>query len=390
MGSLYSKEYMKHKAKVEAGLGFVPYRLDEILEIVAQYYMIYGERSNGKTYQVLEKCLYDAYHTGAQFAYIRRQEEDIKGRRGEMLLNAFEENHSIEAMTGGEWDGIKYYGRAWYWTRTEVINDRFVTTKSDNPIGFAFALSASQHDKGASYRGVKTIVFDEFISRPEDPYFPNEFVLFMNTLSTIIRDRNDVTIFMLGNTVNKYCPYFNEMGLTHAKELGAGQIEVYKYGDDTKKKKALRVAVEHTRPNAKGKLSDVYFAFDNPKLKMITSGEWEIAPYPRTPYKYKSTEILARCFLKWDREVMKIDLVEHEDDLFVNVSPRLMPIPDDAIVYTNEPNPSPRYRNKITQPVWPFEKLMLVLLQQDKWFYATNPTGELVANYLNYCGYTRR
>lgn len=382
---LYSKEYRKHKAEVEKTLGFVPYNLEPIITIPSLYYMIYGERSNGKTYQVMEKALWEAYHNGAQFGYIRRQDEDIKGRRGEELLTAFEQNNSISAMTNGEWDGIKYYSRRWYWTRTEVVGEKFVTTQSDTPIGYAFALSASQHDKGASYRGIKNIIFDEFISRPEDPYFANEFVLFMNTLSTIIRDRNDVTIFMLGNTVNKYCPYFQEMGLMHAKNLKPGEIETYKYGDS-----GLSVVVEHTKPNAKGKASDSYFAFDNPKLKMITKGEWEIAPYPRTPYKYKPTEVLFRAFLEWDRETLKIDLVEHEDDLFVNISPRDLDIPDDAIIYTSRPDPRPNVRNKITKPMFEVEKLLLTLLAADKWFYATNPTGELVANYLAYCGVIRR
>ena len=42
-------------------------------------------------------------------------------------------------------------------------------------------------------------------------------LFFMNVLSTIIRDRENIKIFMLGNTVNKYCPYFDEMGLTFHK-----------------------------------------------------------------------------------------------------------------------------------------------------------------------------
>ena len=57
------------------------------------------------------------------------------------------------------------------------------------------------------------ILFDEFITR--SMYLPDEFVIFTNVLSTIIRDRNNVKIFMCGNTVNKYCPYYKEMGLNN-------------------------------------------------------------------------------------------------------------------------------------------------------------------------------
>ena len=58
---------------------------------------------------------------------------------------------------------------------------------------------------------MKTILFDEFITK--GMYLTDEFMAFMNTLSTIIRQRDNVKIFMCGNTVNKFNPYFEEMGL---------------------------------------------------------------------------------------------------------------------------------------------------------------------------------
>src|SRR5699024_11620877 len=73
------------------------------------------------------------------------------------------------------------------------------------------------------------------------PILVNELVLFMNTVSTIVRRRTDVKIFMLGNTVNKYNPYFKEMGLNHANQMEQGTIDIYKYG-----KSPLTVAVERS------------------------------------------------------------------------------------------------------------------------------------------------
>ena len=67
--------------------------------------------------------------------------------------------------------------------------------------------------------------------------------MFANVLSTIIRHRNDVKIFMLANTVNKYCPYFKEMGLKHITEMKQGSIDIYTYGSSD-----LRVAVEYGKP----------------------------------------------------------------------------------------------------------------------------------------------
>lgn len=104
-----------------------------------------------------------------------------------------------------------------------------------------------EHDKSTNYDGIINAVLDEFLTRSY--YLPNEFVLFMNVLSTIIRDRDNVKIFMMGNTVNQYCPYFAEMGLTHIKEMKKGDIDVYEYGES-----GLTVAVEYTdSPNKEGK-----------------------------------------------------------------------------------------------------------------------------------------
>ena len=138
-------------------------------------------------------------------------------------------------------------------------------------LGYTFALSDGEHDKSTSFPNIKTIVFDEFLTNKV--YLNDEFVLFMNTVSTIVRRREDVRIYMLGNTVNKYCPYFQEMGLEHIQKMVQGTIDIYAYGEST-----LTVAVEYcanaqteARPTA-----HKYFAFNNPKLAMITGGAWEI------------------------------------------------------------------------------------------------------------------
>ena len=55
----------------------------------------------------------------------------------------------------------------------------------DEPFCYAFALSDMEHDKSTAYPRVNTIVFDEFLTR--QIYLQDEFVVFMNVLSTIIR-----------------------------------------------------------------------------------------------------------------------------------------------------------------------------------------------------------
>lgn len=59
------------------------YTLDRILREApdAIYYVLIGERSNGKTFACLEKIIKDYLKDGTQGVYLRRMGEDVKGRR---------------------------------------------------------------------------------------------------------------------------------------------------------------------------------------------------------------------------------------------------------------------------------------------------------------------
>ena len=53
------------------------YSLKKIDKMNARYNVIYGERSNGKTYAVLERALENAIKNKKAFAYLRRWDEDV-------------------------------------------------------------------------------------------------------------------------------------------------------------------------------------------------------------------------------------------------------------------------------------------------------------------------
>ena len=74
-------------------------------------------------------------------------------------------------------------------------------------------------------------------------------------------------------------------------------IDLYTYGESN-----LRVAVEYSQGIKKeSKKSNKYFAFDNPKLQMITNGKWEIDIYPHLPHKYKPKDIKFIYYIKYIR-----------------------------------------------------------------------------------------
>ena len=127
------------------------------------------------------------------------------------MFDAIVSNGEVLKLSKGEWTGVYYYGSRWFLCRFE--DGKRIC--DETPFAYGFALTSMEHDKSTAYPNITTICFDEFISR--NAYLPDEFVLFMNVISTIVRQRKDTKIFMLGNTVNKYCPYFDEMGIKHLK-----------------------------------------------------------------------------------------------------------------------------------------------------------------------------
>lgn len=354
------------------------YSLKNILSKGCIYNMIFGERSNGKTYAALKYGLENFWRDGSQLAIIRRWREDFTGKRGQTMFDALVSNREIEKITGGEYTGVYYYGSRWFLYRTDEDGNRI---QHEKPFAYGFALSSMEHDKSTSYPDITTIVFDEFLTRTM--YMPDEFVLFMNTISTIIRHRTNVKIFMLGNTVNKYCPYFKEMGLSHVREMQPGDIDIYRYGDSD-----LTVAVEYTRPNKQGKESDMFFAFDNPKLSMITGGSWEIDIYPHCPVKYKPKEILFTYFIEFSGDLLQCEVVQHEDLCFTFIHKKTTELkdPDNDLIYSPEYDARGNWKRKITKPRTEIEKKIAEHFYRDKVFYSDNEVGEIVRNYLLWCG----
>lgn len=355
------------------------YTLDKIKECKAQYNMIFGKRSNGKTYSVLTEAVKNYVKNGKQTGYVRRYREDFVGNRGNVLFAALVSDGSISRLTDGKWDRVKYQSGRWWLAREDPKDGRLITDST--PFCYGFSLASMEHDKSTSYPDVTIVIFDEFISRIG--YLPNEFVIFMNVLSTIIRQRDDVTIYMLGNTVNKYCPYFTEMGLGHIEQMEAGKIDIYTYGDSK-----LRVAVERTRNhNIGGRKSEVYFAFDNPSLSMITGGAWELDLYPHLPREIKDEEIVFKFFILFNDQMLQANVIEQDDCSFIYIHRKTSKLrhPDEDLIFSEDYDPRPNHiRNMRRSPQEVCRKIGKYFTDS-KVFYQDNDVGEVVRNYLQFC-----
>ena len=354
------------------------YNSKSILKKSATYSMVFGERSNGKTYAFLKYGLEQYFKNGYQIAYIRRWKEDIQGKRGSTIFNALIENGEIERLSKGEFTGIHYYAGKFYLCNYDngkaIYNDI-------NILGYAFALTDVEHDKSTAYPKIETIIFDEFLTNRL--YLPNEFVIFMNVISTIIRRRETPKIFMLGNTVNKFCPYFQEMGLNNILNMKQGEIDFYQYGES-----GLSVAVEYCQTTSKNELkeSKKYFAFNNPKLQMITGGAWELAIYPHLPAKYKPQDVLLTFFIEFSDNVFSCEIISIDDMAFIYVHEKTTSIKDpNAIIYGVDFSPKLNYNRNIFKPKTKVQQRILHFFKTERVYYQNNSVGDAIANYLKTC-----
>ena len=375
------------------------YNLGRILSYKADYNVIFGKRSNGKTFSVKEVILF-GYHdkklgidingyfddesTGA---IIRRMEEDFrKGRGASMwkdIINNEVHGNMIEKASNGKWNNIKFYNFQWFLCRVEDGKEVECDYK---PFCYAFALSSAEHYKSNSYPDITKTLLDEFIATIG--YLVNEFTLYTSILSTIIRNRTNVINFLCGNSINKVNPYFTEMGLKNAKNMKKDSVDIYSYGESD-----LKVAVEYTgdtteTSKSKG-TSNKYFAFDNPKLKMITSGDWELDIYPHLPYKYKPKDIIYTYYIKYEDEIYQCEIIDIDTQMkpFTYIHRKTTDIKDDgySIIYSSDYSIEPNHKRKIIYALSNIEKKIVWFFKNDRVFYQDNEVGNMIDNYIHWC-----
>ena len=367
----------------------------------AKYFMVYGLRSNGKTFQSLEVMLWGFhdgkiningyFDDGGRGVLIRRFREDFNGGNAirywiDNFIENKKEGNILEKRTKGKWNNIVYYQRAFYLEHVDP-NDEKNNYREDHPFCYTMGLSEEQHMKGGGIPHIGVIVLDEFISR--DYYLQNEFIKMENILKTCIRCDDKPIIIMCGNSINRYCPYFDEMGLFRIKNQKKGTIDVYEYGDT-----GLKVAVEYADvPVKKNKKSDIYFAFDNPKLNMITNGDWEIGCYPHLPHDYCVGNIIYMYFIDFGGDILQCEVIyvnvegEKQPMLFTYVHRKTTPIKEDGIslVYSKKWSPLRNHARKLNHPRNDIEKKVYQFYQNDNVYYQDNTVGEIVRNYLMWC-----
>lgn len=161
------------------------YNRNDLLSYNSLFNFVVGERGTGKTYQFKDWAISDFLKTGKQFVYVRRYKTEFKD-----ITNFFDDIINKYPEHKFRIDNRKFY-----------IDGKIA--------GFYIALSTAVTKKSVAYPNVNKIGFDEFIlEKSSIHYLPNEVNAFLGLYETIARDRENVRVMFMANSVTLINPYF--------------------------------------------------------------------------------------------------------------------------------------------------------------------------------------
>lgn len=342
----------------------------------ASYRLIIGQRSNGKTYSVLKTILEQYFDEGKRSAYIRRYQEEIMPKNIQLLFSQNNFTNLIINKSVGEYNGTFYRANCFYLAFYD--EEGKIQKKDTVPFCITRAVNTWETTKGQDAGELHLICYDEFMTR--SGYLNDEFVKFCNLLSSLIRDRKDCVIYMLANSVNKYCPYFEEMGLQDVDKMEQGEIRVYSY-----EKSDLKVAVEYcSAVEATKKTASKYFAFENAQLQMITSGAWEIKMYCRPPYPIHEEDIFKKFYIKFADQLLCGEVILRSPDLFIFIHRQTKDLDIDELTpyYSDEFNTSRCHVRFLKDCPTELHKLIKDLILKKSVCFSNNEVGEVFRNWI--------
>lgn len=351
----------------------------------AKIKIVFGMRSNGKTtgclLEGLEKTVKTLDGRHEQTVYLRRWEDEVKPKNDiSSLYNGILRFWNVEKKTKGKYNTIIYKARKFYFARVEDGKTVDIDTK---PLCYCLAVSQNEHYKSLSYPDVTTIVFDEFLSENHQ-YLPNEFKRFTSILSTVIRSRTDVDIYMCGNTVDLNSIYWQEFRITELfKKMKEGDLVHYRpQGRQTD------IALEWaTAVDVAGRVLNVYTDFDTSNSAMINKGEWDTDNYPHLPYSYERSDVVFVFFIQYNFETYQAEVIRKNRVEFIYIHRKTTPIQDEDndLIYSTDFTPARNRYVNLFKPELYVQQKIVQLFNTNKVFYQDNIVGDAIDSYIKWC-----
>ena len=292
------------------------YHVSTVRKLETEYITLLGQRSNGKSYSVKnEACLEDAWDfingrlettrdcpdgkkrpTG-KFIYLRRWKADIGAKATSEYFD--DSDKFVKKLTKNEYDRVIGFQGSIYFEKTDEKGNKI---KSEE-IGRYHALNEAERYKSRAFPDFYSIIYEEFIT--DGVYLDDEPRKLQQYVSTIFR-LSKGTVFLIGNTISRVCPYFKEWCLDGVLKQKQGTIEVYHHhvtGEDGKDR-VINIAVEYcASADVENKM------FFGQSAKQIISGEWDTKDVPKLPRSQDSYEKIYEVLIQYQSFKFVIELL---------------------------------------------------------------------------------
>lgn len=336
------------------------------------YNMLISKRGVGKTTSILLLGLILFKLYGVIIQYIRSTEDMTAPKFAQELMSTILACGYIEKLTDGRWNYAYYHAKKWVFANIDEQGK--IIERTNNHFLYVISLDKNLELK-SNYNAPHgdLTVFDEFIGK----YTPNEFIRYLDVLSTIIRKRTGVINVMLSNAIDEYSEYFDEFEINEEiRQMKKGDCRICESSGGTKIYVEL---IDHHDKNA-ARLNKEYFGFKNPRLYAITgAGEWNVPICKHYDLDDKPEVLDKTHYVKMGLNLINLELCYSEKYGHHIRAHKATKLYKDSIVYTMDLIDDKRFRkckgwSKLDRFIWE-------LLKRDMWHYATNSVKNFVDKY---------
>lgn len=343
------------------------YNIDNLVNENADINILFGERSNGKSYQLKHKRAVIKYlETGKRFILLRRFREEITNEK----IEKYFEDVDVEKLTNGKYNCITTYRKQIFFGNFDT--EKFKIIRGDK-IGYAMALSTEQNYAGSSFLDVEDIIFEEFMTRSR--YLSDEPTKLMNLYATVDRKRGTTKLWLVGNSISRVCPYIYEWDLhniiSNQKQGTIETKEVESTGDDK-----VKLAIEFCESTGTSSHTIGW------SKEMMSDGSWQTTPQPHLPKSYKCYKVEFRFIFQYQSFRFISELLRDKEEKdntcwFIYPMNEKQEIKKNQLVISDKIDINRYWQRNIYDVTIKSDKLKMILdtFREDKIFYATDLVG---------------
>ena len=348
------------------------YNLDKIDSKNALINIVWGGRSDGKSFQVKHKkgiipFIESSINDRDRFILVRRLRDELTSEK----IEGYFKDVNVKELTNGEYDTIAYY-------RREIYLANYVDFKKvlGEKIGYVVPLSGEQNYAGVSYLDVNNIIMEEFMSRKV--YLNSEPDKLINLWNTVDRGRGIVRMWLVGNSISKVCPYLTDWGLqkviTRQKQGEIAEILLSTNTfDDKGNEIKIKCAIEYSKHYGGSN-----FSIGKHK-DMLNKGTWQSDPQPHLPKSVNEYKKLFQIGFEYKEFKFLADLLKDNEtkEYCWFVFPYNDEFKNNLYIFTDVVKLNKRYQRNIYDLSFKNDKLQNILntFRDGNIFYASDLCG---------------